>query len=84
MLEDEGITDEIVMARRIAFLMMETGLTTISKLNNQSIEHFCFGSQSEGATMLRLMSDVDILRRIPCINIMRGDSKTWKKGMLNC
>ncbi|KAH3722415.1 uncharacterized protein LOC127856264 [Dreissena polymorpha] len=83
-LEDEGITEEIVMARRIAFLMMETGLTTISKLNNQSIEHFCFGSQSEGATTHRLMSDVDILRRIPCINIMRGDSKTWKKGMLNC
>ncbi|KAH3729373.1 uncharacterized protein LOC127853777 [Dreissena polymorpha] len=84
LLEDEGITEEIVTARRIAFLMMETGLTMLSKESNISIEHYCFGSQSEGATTLGLRSDVDMLRRIPCINIMRGNSKTWKKGMLNC
>ncbi|XP_052244900.1 uncharacterized protein LOC127854033 isoform X2 [Dreissena polymorpha] len=83
-LEDEGITEEIVMARRITFLMMETALTMISKLSNQSFEYFCFGSQSEGATTLGLRSDVDLLRRIPSINIMQGDSTTWKKGMLNC
>ncbi|KAH3694130.1 hypothetical protein DPMN_081569 [Dreissena polymorpha] len=34
--------------------------------------------------MLELRADVDILRRIPSINIMRGDTKTWKNGMLNC
>ncbi|KAH3724883.1 hypothetical protein DPMN_050710 [Dreissena polymorpha] len=84
MLEDEGITDEIVMARRITFLMIETGLTMMGKLSNISIEHFFFGSQSEGATTVGLRSDVDMLRRIPCLNIMRGDLKTWKKGMLNC
>ncbi|KAH3724226.1 hypothetical protein DPMN_050040 [Dreissena polymorpha] len=69
-LEDEGITDEMVMARRITFLMIETGLTMIGKLSNISIEHFCFGSQSEGALTIN-GSDVDILRRIPSINIMR-------------
>ncbi|KAH3728398.1 hypothetical protein DPMN_054354 [Dreissena polymorpha] len=83
MLEDEGITDEIVMARRVTFLMIETGLTMIGKLSNIPIEHFFFGSQSEGATTLGLRSDVDMLRRIPSINIMRGHLKTWKKGMLN-
>ncbi|KAH3811900.1 uncharacterized protein LOC127833714 [Dreissena polymorpha] len=84
LLEDQGMTEEIVMARRITFLLLETGLTTISKLSNQPIEHFCFGSQSEGTIMLGLNTDVDILRRIPSINIMRRDSTTWKKGMLNC
>ncbi|KAH3876035.1 hypothetical protein DPMN_039315 [Dreissena polymorpha] len=84
MLEDEGITYEIVMARRITFLMIEAGLTMLGKISNIPIEHFFFGSHSEGSTTLGLRSDIDVLRRIPSINVMRGDSKTWKKGMLNC
>ncbi|KAH3721500.1 hypothetical protein DPMN_064428 [Dreissena polymorpha] len=49
----------------------------IGKLNNLPIKTF------EGSTTPGLHADIDILRVIPSVNVMRAEN-TWKKGVLNC
>ncbi|KAH3807678.1 uncharacterized protein LOC127834958 [Dreissena polymorpha] len=81
-LEDIGVSEATVLARRESFLLRETNITIKNTINGQTGRYYHFGSQSEGTTTPGLQSDMDLLVCNNSVHVMisLGD---WRKGMEN-
>ncbi|XP_045210717.2 uncharacterized protein LOC123562132 [Mercenaria mercenaria] len=80
-LDDIGISEEMVLKRRRSTLLYETMATVLSMpIKNKSIH--MFGSFSEGTTTAELRSDIDCLQCDFDYNVIQDYAK-WKHGFKN-
>ncbi|XP_045194820.2 uncharacterized protein LOC123563768 [Mercenaria mercenaria] len=80
-LDDIGVSEEMVLKRRRSVLLEETMLTiTRMSISNHSMN--IFGSSCEGTTTVGLNSDTDFLCCVHDFNVIQ-DYADWKHGFTN-